>query len=84
MLEKILLVKELNAQYFNDALEEKLLLAALSPPTAELEYDYDRLELLGTSAGLKASLLHILIGLRRYLLEVRHVDLPILNSTWKT
>ncbi|KAI0091960.1 hypothetical protein BDY19DRAFT_1027492 [Irpex rosettiformis] len=47
MLERMLLTKELNARYFDDEISDEQLLAALSPPVANIEYDYERLELLG-------------------------------------
>ncbi|KAI0347065.1 ribonuclease III [Trametopsis cervina] len=47
MLERMLLAKELNAKYFNSAITDEHLLAALSPPMANVEYNYERLELLG-------------------------------------
>ncbi|KAI0698923.1 hypothetical protein BC835DRAFT_1333420 [Cytidiella melzeri] len=47
MLERMLLAKELNAKYFNSSLSDYHLLAALTPPVASVEYDYERLELLG-------------------------------------
>ena len=47
MVERMLLAKEVNAKCFNDAIADEYLLAALSPPTAGVEHDYERLELLG-------------------------------------
>ena len=47
MLERMTLTKELNANYFDDKLSDEYLLAALTPPMASIEYDYERLELLG-------------------------------------
>ncbi|KAH7922454.1 hypothetical protein BV22DRAFT_656663 [Leucogyrophana mollusca] len=46
-IDDFLIVKELNAKYFDHAICEKLLLAAISAPSAGFEYDYERLELLG-------------------------------------
>ncbi|KAF8897452.1 hypothetical protein BD779DRAFT_1608060 [Infundibulicybe gibba] len=46
-IDDILLVKELNSTYFDNALNESLLHAAISPPSAAIEYDYERLELFG-------------------------------------
>ncbi|KAH9482923.1 Dicer-like protein 1 [Psilocybe cubensis] len=43
----ILLVKELDAKYFDHAIREDLLHNAICAPSAGLEYDYERLELLG-------------------------------------
>ncbi|KAI0939123.1 hypothetical protein AcV5_000626 [Taiwanofungus camphoratus] len=42
-----LLVKELNAKFFHHSILERLLIAALTPSVAGVEYDYERLELLG-------------------------------------
>lgn len=42
-----LLVKELNAALFNRCISDELLHAALSPSSAVIEYDYERLEMLG-------------------------------------
>ncbi|KAF5393919.1 hypothetical protein D9757_000107 [Collybiopsis confluens] len=46
-LDDFLLVKELNACLFNQRISEDLLHAAVSTPSAGIEYDYERLELLG-------------------------------------
>ncbi|RDB22674.1 Dicer-like protein 1 [Hypsizygus marmoreus] len=46
-IDDFLLVKELNAQLFDDAISEDLLLIALSAPSSGVECDYERLELLG-------------------------------------
>ena len=46
-LDEFLIVKELNAGLFNQRISEDLLHVALSAPSAGIEYDYDRLELLG-------------------------------------
>jgi endoribonuclease Dicer len=43
-----LLVRELNAMYFNNEIEETALHAAITAPSASVEVDYERLELLGT------------------------------------
>ncbi|KAG7097058.1 hypothetical protein E1B28_004446 [Marasmius oreades] len=48
-MEEYLLVKELNARLFNHALSDTLLHMALAAPSAEIEYDYERLEILGDS-----------------------------------
>ena len=48
-IDDILLVKELNAKYFDHSIDEHQLLVALSAPSAGLEFDYERLELLGES-----------------------------------
>lgn len=46
-LESMLVVKELNANLFDDALSDELLLEALTCPISGVEPDYQRLELLG-------------------------------------
>ena len=46
-IDKILLVKELNARMFDNAIREDLLRDALTPPAAEAESNYERLEILG-------------------------------------
>ncbi|KAJ3736470.1 hypothetical protein DFJ43DRAFT_1052289 [Lentinula guzmanii] len=46
-VDDFLLVKELNAGLLSDCVSEKLLHAAISAPSAGIEYDYERLELLG-------------------------------------
>ncbi|KAF8591451.1 ribonuclease III [Ramaria rubella] len=46
-LEDILLVKELNAKFFDHCIMEHLLHTAVSAPSASVEFDYERLELLG-------------------------------------
>jgi endoribonuclease Dicer len=40
-------VKELNAKFFDHAISEDLLHMAISAASAGIEYDYERLELLG-------------------------------------
>lgn len=45
-----LLVRELNAMYFNNEINETTLHAAITAPSASVEVDYERLELLGMSA----------------------------------
>jgi len=46
-IDEILLVKELNARMFDNVIREDLLREALTPPAAEAEYSYERLEILG-------------------------------------
>lgn len=46
-VDAFLLVKELNAGLFNRCISDELLHAALSPSSAVIEYDYERLEMLG-------------------------------------
>ncbi|EGO27424.1 hypothetical protein SERLADRAFT_446652 [Serpula lacrymans var. lacrymans S7.9] len=46
-IDDILIVKELNAKFFNHHITEELLLAAISTPSAGFDYDYERLEVLG-------------------------------------
>lgn len=46
-LDDILLVKELNAKFFDHSVGENLLHTAISAPSASVEFDYERLELLG-------------------------------------
>lgn len=58
-IDEFLLVKELNAKLLNHAVLEKDLHAAISPPSANIEYDYERLEMLGLL--LEMVLPHILI-----------------------
>jgi hypothetical protein len=47
-LDDLLLVKELNAKIFGNWLNEGHLHTAISAPSASAEFDYERLELLGT------------------------------------
>ncbi|OCH93588.1 ribonuclease III [Obba rivulosa] len=42
-----LLIKELNAKLFQHSINERYLLPALFPPSADTEFDYERLEFLG-------------------------------------
>jgi endoribonuclease Dicer len=46
-IDDLLLVKELNAKYFDNAIFEDLLYMAICAPSAAVEHDYERLELLG-------------------------------------
>jgi len=46
-IDEILLVKELNARMFDNVIREDLLRVALTPPVAEAECNYERLEILG-------------------------------------
>ncbi|KAI0049624.1 ribonuclease III [Auriscalpium vulgare] len=46
-IDDFLLVKELNATLFDNAIKEDFLLAAISAPSVGAEFDYERLELLG-------------------------------------
>ena len=46
-IDEILLVKELNARMFDNVVREDLLREALTPPGAEAESNYERLETLG-------------------------------------
>lgn len=46
-LDDLLLVKELNAKFFDNCITERLLHTAVSAPSASVEFDYERLELLG-------------------------------------
>jgi endoribonuclease Dicer len=46
-IDDFLIVKELNAKFFDHAISEHLLHVAISAPSAGIEYDYERLELLG-------------------------------------
>ncbi|KAJ6509901.1 hypothetical protein C8R47DRAFT_1034846 [Mycena vitilis] len=48
-LDSFLLVKELNARFFNHQISETLLDMAITAPSTRMEYDYERLELLGDS-----------------------------------
>ena len=48
-IDEILLVKELNARMFDNVIREDLLREALTPPVAEAEYNYERLEILGNN-----------------------------------
>jgi endoribonuclease Dicer len=49
MADRILLAKEMNATLFNETMNERDLLTALTPTSANVEHDYERLELLGAS-----------------------------------
>ena len=46
-IDETLLVKELNARMFDNVIREDLLREALTPPGAEAEFNYERLEILG-------------------------------------
>ncbi|KAF8640108.1 hypothetical protein AX17_001344 [Amanita inopinata Kibby_2008] len=46
-IDSILLVKELNAVLFDSVLSDKLLHIAITCPSAAMDFDYERLELLG-------------------------------------
>jgi capsid protein len=46
-IDEALLIKELNARMFDNVIREDLLRGALTPPGAEVEFNYERLELLG-------------------------------------
>lgn len=46
-IDEYLLVKELNTKLFNNKIKDELLHVALTAPAAGLEFDYERLELLG-------------------------------------
>ena len=46
-IDDFLLVKELNAKFFEHSIIEHHLHAAISAPAAGVEFDYERLELLG-------------------------------------
>jgi endoribonuclease Dicer len=46
-LDSFLLVKELNARFFNHQISETLLDMAITTPSTRMEYDYERLEFLG-------------------------------------
>lgn len=46
-MDDLLLVKEMNARFFDHAIRDDLLHNAICAPSAGLEYDYERLELLG-------------------------------------
>ena len=46
-IDDFLVVKELNAKFFDHVVKEDLLHVAICTPSAALEYDYERLELLG-------------------------------------
>ncbi|KAF9469115.1 hypothetical protein BDZ94DRAFT_1208489 [Collybia nuda] len=46
-IDDFLLVKELNTKYFDNTISEELLYMAICAPSAAVEHDYERLELLG-------------------------------------
>ncbi|PVF99771.1 hypothetical protein CPB86DRAFT_756304 [Serendipita vermifera] len=46
-IDDTLIVRELNAMYFNNEINETLLHAAITTPSAGFDFDYERLELLG-------------------------------------
>ena len=48
-LDDLLLVKELNARFFDHSVREDLLHQAISATSAGMEFNYERLELLGSS-----------------------------------
>lgn len=49
-IDETLLVKELNARMLGNVIREDLLREALTPPGAEAECDYERLEILGNDS----------------------------------
>ncbi len=51
-VDDLLLVKEMNAKFFDHSIREDLLHNALCTPSAGLEYNYERLELLGRDTSL--------------------------------
>lgn len=51
-VDDMLLVKEVNAKFFDHTIDEKQLHAAMTSPSAAADFDYERLELLGTASGL--------------------------------
>jgi endoribonuclease Dicer len=51
-VDDLLLVKEMNAKFFDHSIREDLLHNALCTPSAGLEYNYERLELLGKDTSL--------------------------------
>jgi endoribonuclease Dicer len=51
-LDDVLLVKELNAKFFDHSIRENLLHTAITAPSANAEFDYERLELLGKLSAL--------------------------------
>lgn len=53
-LDQLLLVQEFNARVFNGRLDPTLVRMALMTPSASLEDNYERLELLGTSSLLRS------------------------------
>ena len=50
-IDDLLIVKELDAKFFDHAIREDLLHTAICTPSAGMEYDYERLELLGMPCG---------------------------------
>ncbi|KAK2466145.1 hypothetical protein APHAL10511_001787 [Amanita phalloides] len=59
-IDNLLLVKELNATMFNNVLSDELLSTAITCPSAGMEFDYERLELLGDSFLKYLSTVHII------------------------
>ncbi|KAK0195664.1 hypothetical protein F5146DRAFT_1026528 [Armillaria mellea] len=57
----ILLVKELNANFFGHSVAEDLLRMAITAPSVVLAYDYERLELLGDSFLKYVSTLYVFV-----------------------
>lgn len=51
MIERMLLVKELNTRYFDNMISDEHLVEAVTCATALSGYDYERLELLGEFAS---------------------------------
>lgn len=43
----LMLVKELNSRFFGNSINEEQLHAAITPPLVLMEFDYERLEMLG-------------------------------------
>lgn len=78
-IDDLLLVKEVNAKLFDQEISEDLLHMALCTPSSGVEYDYERLELLGelTFIGLGLSLIGVHLYDRRCLLEVPHNSLCV-------
>jgi len=72
-IDDFLLVKELDATFFDHAVREDLLHIAICTPSAGLEYDYERLELLGKI--LYITLCWCLIFFRRCIFKVPVFDI---------
>jgi len=72
-LDDVLLVKELNAKFFDHAISEHYLHAAVSAPSAAVEFDYERLELLGDAYLKYLSSIYLFVTLPTYSEGALHI-----------
>jgi hypothetical protein len=76
-IDNFLLVKELNARFFDHQISEVLLDMAISAPSARLEYDYERLELLGEFIHILLQFHQSYTSFRRFFPQIFVVNLRV-------